>query len=442
MNILLRAVKIVDKASPLNGQVKDLLLQEGRIVRIGDGLETDGAEVREGQGWCVSPGWVDMRVASRDPGYEHEEDLDSVRRAAARGGFTEIMLLPNSKPVVDAKDTLNYVRQPRPEHPVRVHVAAAVTRKAEGVDFTEMIDLHHAGAVAFTDGEVPIQNADILLKALLYLRPLNALLINRPEDRQLTLFGQMNEGITSTLLGLKGMPALAEEMMLSRDLKLLAYATEKIGPQQQSDHETFGQKPLPQLHVSLLSTARAVILIREAKAQGLPVSCDVAAHQLAYDDSVLMDFDTNLKVNPPFRSTADIAALREGLADGTIDGIVSDHSPHAEESKNVEFDHANFGITGLETAFSLAQMHSGLAVEDIIEKLTANPRRILRLPEESIAENQPANLTLFAPDETWNFDKSFSKSKNTPFLGQELRGKVVGVVNGGSFVESLNRVIV
>ena len=441
MNLLLRAVKIVDKASSLNGQVKDLLLKEGRILRIGDDLAADGAEVREGQGWCVSPGWVDMRVASRDPGYEHEEDLDSVRRAAAQGGFTEIMLLPNSEPVVDAKDTLNYVRQSKNGSPVRVHVAAAVTRKAEGVNFTEMIDLHHAGAVAFTDGEMPIQNADILLKALLYLRPLNALLINRPEDRQLTLFGQMNEGVTSTLLGLKGMPALAEEMMLSRDLKLLAYATEEIGPPKPGKEGDSGPK-LPQLHVSLLSTARAVALIREAKAQGLPVSCDVAAHQLAYDDSALMDFDTNLKVNPPFRRPADIAALREGFVDGTIDSIVSDHSPHAEESKNVEFDHANFGITALETAFSLARMHSGLSVEDIIDKFTTNPRRILRLPELSIAENQPANLTVFEPDETWVFNKTFSKSKNSPFLGKELRGKVVGVMNGGVFVESCNRVIV
>lgn len=434
MNILLRSVKIVDKGSPLNGQVRDLLLQDGRIASIGEGLETEDAEVREGKGWCVSPGWVDMRVASRDPGYEHEEDLDSVRRAAARGGFTEIVLLPNSKPVVDAKDTLNYVRQPRLNHPVRVHVAAAVTHKAEGVDFTEMIDLHHAGAVAFTDGEIPIQNADILLKALLYLRPLNALLINRPEDQQLTLFGQMNEGITSTLLGLKGMPALAEEMMLSRDLKLLAYATEKVGPQPQGDEDDSAQKQLPQLHVSLLSTARAVALIREAKSQGLPVSCDVAAHQLVYDDTALMDFDTNLKVNPPFRAPSDIAALREGLADGTIDCLVSDHSPHDEESKNVEFDQAAFGITALETTFSLAQMHSDLPLEDIVEKLTTCPRKILRLPAATIAEDQPANLTIFAPEETWTFDKSFSKSKNSPFLGQELRGRVVGVVNGGVFV--------
>ena len=434
MNLLLRAVRIVDKASPLDGQVRDLLLQEGRIVRIGEGLQADGAEVWAGEGWCVSPGWVDMRVASRDPGYEHEEDLDSVRRAAARGGFTDIVLLPNSRPVVDAKDTLNYVRQPRPGQPVRVHAAAAVTRRAEGVDFTEMIDLHRAGAVAFTDGEVPIQNADILLKALLYLRPLNALLINRPEDRQLTLFGQMNEGITSTLLGLKGMPALGEEMMLSRDLKLLAYATEKVGPTEKGDAEGTFEEKLPQLHVSLVSTARAVALIREAKGQGLPVSCDVAAHQLAYDDTALMEFDTNLKVNPPFRAPADVEALRRGLADGTIDCLVSNHSPHDEESKNVEFDQAEFGITALETTFSLARMHSGLPLEDIIEKLTTQPRKILRLPAVTIAENQPANLTVFAPDETWVFEKSFSKSKNTPFLGQEMTGKVVGVVNGGGFI--------
>lgn len=425
MKILLRAVKLVDKASPQNGQTLDVLIEGGVIVQIGAALEASDAELWQGDGWCVSPGWLDMRVASRDPGYEHEEDLDSVREAAARGGFTEIVLLPNSMPVVDAKDTLGYVRQPRPGQPVRVHVAAAVTRKAAGEDFTEMIDLHRAGAVAFTDGEVPIQNADILLKTLLYLRPLNALLINRPEDRQLTLFGQMNEGVTSTLLGLKGMPALAEEMMLSRDLKLLAYALEG---------QTLLPNAAPWLHVSLVSTARAVVLLREAKAQNLPVSCDVAAHQLAYDDSALLDFDTNLKVNPPFRSPADVTALREALADGTIDAIVSDHSPHADENKNVEFDLAEFGITGLETAFPVARVYSGLPLEELIEKFTSQPRRILRLHALTLAEGQPANLTIFAPDEKWVYEKSLSKSKNTPFLNKELKGKVVGVINGGTCI--------
>lgn len=421
----------MDKASPLDGQIQDILVEEGWIAQIGESLEAGEAQIIQGEGWCVSPGWLDLRVASRDPGFEHKENLSSVREAACRGGFTEIVLLPNSSPVVDAKDTLNYVRQPQPS-PVRVHVAAAVTKAAEGVDFTEMIDLHRAGAVAFTDGENPIQNADILLKALLYLRPLDALLINRPEDRQLTLYGQMNEGVTSTLLGMKGMPTLAEEMMLSRDLKLLAYAVEQANMLRESvSQEALDSDSLPWLHVSLISTAQAVKLLREAKKAGLPVSCDVATHQLVYDDSALLDFDTNLKVNPPFRTPADREALRQGLADGTIDCLVSDHSPHDEECKNLEFDHADFGITGLETAFSLSLMHSNLPVQAIVEKLTTRPRRILRLPAVHIAEGQLANLTFFAPKETWTFEKTVSLSKNTPFLGQSLRGKVRGVINDG-----------
>lgn len=422
MKLLLRSVRIVDKASPFNGQTKDILVKDGVIAHVGDALSADDADVMEGSGWCVSPGWVDMRVGSRDPGFEHKENLDSVREGAMRGGFTEIVLLPNSRPVVDSKDTLSYVRQDRPAVPIKVHVAAAVTRGAEGVDFTEMIDLHRAGAVAFTDGEYPIQNADILLKALLYLRPLNALLMNRPEDRQLTLFGQMNEGITSTLLGLKGMPALAEEMMLSRDLKLLDYVLEQ---------ETVPASGAPLLHVSLVSTARAVGLIRDAKRRGLPVSCDMAAHQLAYDDSALMGFDTNLKVNPPFRVPSDMTALRAGLADGTIDCVVSDHSPHDEESKNLEFDHADFGITGLETAFSLLHMHGGLPLDESIARLTIHPRRNLRLPGVLVQEGQAANLTIFAPEEEWRYEKSVSKSINTPFLGQTLTGKAKGVINQG-----------
>ncbi|HEV7348258.1 dihydroorotase [Telluribacter sp.] len=424
MKVLLRSVRIIDKSSPYHGQVKDVLLNQGTIAQIGEGLTAEGVPVKEGTGLCLSAGWLDMRVASRDPGFEHKEDIGSVQEAAARGGFTEVVLLPNSRPVVDSKGTLNYVRKAGNGGPVVLHVAAAVTKGAEGVDFTEMIDLHRAGAVAFTDGEHPIQNADILLKALLYLSPLNALLMNRAEDRQLTLFGQMHEGVSSTLLGLKGMPALAEEMMLNRDLKLLEYALEK---------STVADVGLPLLHVSLVSTARAVELIREAKGKGLPVTCDVAAHQLAFEDRDLMDFDTNLKVNPPFRGPADAEAVRAGLADGTIDVVVSDHSPHDEESKNLEFDHADFGITGLETAFSLSRMYSGLAVEAVVEKLTTQPRRILRLPEVTIAEGNPANLTLFEPDAEWSFERSYSRSKNTPFLGKVLRGRVRGVANQGSF---------
>jgi len=421
MKLLFRSVKIIDKKSPFNGQVQDLLIENGKIKQIGENLEAGDAEVKEGAGFSVSVGWIDMRVASRDPGFEHKEDLVSVRMAAARGGFTEIVLLPNSEPVVHSKDTLSYIRQSGSGGLVKLHVAAAVSRKTEGIDFTEMIDLHEAGAIAFTDGEHPVQNADLFLKTILYLQPMDALLMNRPEDRQLTLYGQMHEGITSTLIGMKGIPSLAEEMMLTRDLKLLEYALEK---------SMYSSKK-PALHVSLISTKEAVDLIRKAKAQGLPVSCDVAAHQLAFEDNNLIDFDTNLKVNPPFRSASDAIAIRAGLADGTIDVIVSDHNPHDEESKNLEFDHADFGITGLETAFSLSLMYTGLSVEDIIEKLTSRPRYILRLQERYIDENTDANLTFFEERTEWIFYKSYSKSKNTPFLGKNLKGKVRGVMNNG-----------
>jgi len=422
MKVLIRSVQIVDKKSPFNGQVKDILICDGRITQIGEALSDHEADVKEGSGLCVSAGWVDMRVASRDPGFEHKEDLDSIRQAAEHGGFTEIVLLPNSEPVVHSKDTLNYIKNSGRGGLVNLHVAAAVTRNAQGVDFTEMIDLHTAGAIAFTDGDHPVQNADLFLKTILYLQPLNALLMNRPEDRQLTVFGQMHEGITSTLIGMKGMPSLAEEMMLNRDLKLLEYALEK------SSFELTGQ---PILHISLISTREAVELIRAAKKKGLPVSCDVAAHQLAFEDKDLIDFDTNLKVNPPFRSASDHDAIRQGLADGTIDGIVSDHTPHDEESKNLEFDHADFGITGLETAFSLASMHSGLPAVDIVEKLTTQPRHILRLGEIVITEGSTANLTFFEPETEWVFEKTYSKSKNTPFLGRKLKGAVRGVYNNG-----------
>lgn len=422
MKVLVRSVRIIDKKSPFHNQVKDILIVDGNIVKIADSLSEDGAEVKEGNGLCVSAGWIDMRVASRDPGFEHKEDLVSVREAASHGGFTEIVLLPNSQPVVHSKDTLNYIRQSGRGGLVKLHVAGSVTKKAEGVDFTEMIDLHTAGAVAFTDGEQPVQNADLLLKTILYLQPLNALLMNRPEDKQLTIFGQMHEGMTSTLNGMKGMPSLAEEMMLTRDLKLLEYALQKT---------TFELTGEPILHISLVSTREAVDLIREAKQKGLPVSADIAAHQLAFEDKDLLDFDTNLKVNPPFRSAVDNEAIKKGLLDGTIDAIVSDHSPHDEECKNLEFDHADFGITGLETAFSLSVMHSGLDMGDIVEKLTTRPRFILRQAEVTVAEGVPANLTFFEPETDWVFSKTYSKSKNTPFLGKKLKGAVRGVFNNG-----------
>jgi dihydroorotase len=236
----------------------------------------------------------------------------------------------------------------------------------------------------------------------------------------------MHEGVQSTLLGLKGMPAMAEELMVARDLRLLAYVL--------GDTEAIQKEPntVPMLHFSCLSTAKSVELIRQAKEQGLPVSCDVAAHQLVFDDTALAGFDTFLKVNPPFRSRADVEALWAGLADGTIDAIVSDHSPQDDESKQVEFDHAEFGMTGLETVFGALMSHNpGLPLGQLIAALTTGPRRVLRLPTSTLAEGEPATFTLFDPSGTWTFDRSVSKSKNSPFLGQTLTGRVLGTIRGG-----------
>ncbi|QHV98832.1 dihydroorotase [Spirosoma endbachense] len=424
MQLLLRSARIVDPASLFDGQLVDLFIINGLIRQIGTNLQVDeGVRIVEVDHLHVSPGWVDMRVSAQDPGFEHKEDITSVCQAAKAGGFTDIVVLPNTLPVIDSKGPLGYVRRMAEGQPVSVHVTAAVTKKAAGEDFTEMLDLHHAGAVAFTDGTHTLQNPDLLLKTLQYLQPIDGLLMNRPEETLLTLFGQMHEGIQSTLLGLKGIPALAEELMVERDLRLLDYV---LG----ADH-TYVR---PVLHFSTISSARSVELIRQAKANGTPVSCDVAAHQLVFDDSALAGFDTNLKVNPPFRSVKDVDALWAGLADGTIDAIVSDHTPQDAESKNLEFDQAEFGIIGLETVFALAATHNrNLSLSQLIDKLTIRPRHILRLPSVTIAEGQPASLTLFDPAGTWVYDQTFSKSKNSPFLGQTLTGRVIGTVHQGQF---------
>ena len=434
MQILIRSARVVDAASSFNGQVCDILVEQGLIRQIGTGLLAgENTRIVEGSNLHVSPGWVDMRVSAQDPGFEHKEDLTSVCRAAAAGGFTDIAVLPNTQPVVDTKDTLGYIRRLAEGQPVSVLVIAAVTRKAAGDDFADMLDLHHAGAVAFSDGHHPLQNPDLLLKTLQYLQPIDGLLMNRPEEELLTRFGQMHEGIQSTMLGLKGMPALAEELMVERDLRLLAYVQEGQGVTESPAHESLPLTP-PVLHFSTISTARSVELIRRAKAQGMPVSCDVAFHQLVFDDSAMADFDTNLKVNPPFRSTDDVAGLWAGLADGTIDAIVSDHTPQDAESKNLEFDQAEFGMIGLETLFSAVITHNqGLSLAQIVAKLTSRPRQILRLPAVSVAEGQVASLTLFDPAGTWTYDRTLSKSKNSPFLGQTLTGRVVGTVHQALF---------
>ncbi len=414
--VLIRAAQIIDTHSPLNGQTKSLLIEDGIIRQIADAITDQADVVLDQPNLVVTPGWLDMRASAPDPGHEYREDLQSVREAAAAGGFTEIALLPNTSPVVASKEAIRYIRNSGEGHPVQIHPIAAVTVDVHGTDLTEMIDLNRAGAVAFSDGHEPLQNSDMVLKVLQYLQPFGGLFINRPEDTLLTKFGTMNEGLSATMLGLKGMPKMAESMMVMRDLKILGYTGGRI-------------------HFSCISTAESVDLIRQAKKQGLLVTCDIAAHQIAFTDTNLMQFDTLLKVNPPFRNANDIAALWAGLADGTIDAIVSDHHPLDVEVKQLEFDLASFGIIGLETAFAVIHTYNlGLSLEKIVSLLSEKPRQILGLPVPQIAENQPANLTILDAKAQWTFTEKHirSKSKNTPFIGKQFTGKVLGVINQGA----------
>lgn len=427
MKVLIKNVFVIDPSSSSNKKSVDIAVVDGIISKIAAEIPSlDFDDIISGENICVSTGWVDGGVHYKDPGEEWLENLDSLQQAALSGGISTIVGFPNTHPTVQNKESLSYFKNFSKYNLVQFLNLGAVTKNTEGKDFTDMMDLHYSGAVGFSDGKNPIQSSDILLKTLQYLQPLGTLLVNKSEDKYLSMFGQMHEGITSTMLGLKGIPSAAEEIMIMRDLKLLEYSGIK------------SEKPL--LHFSTISTEESVNLIREAKKQGLPVSCDIAAHQLAFTDDALLDFDTNLKVFPPFRSKSDINALIEGLKDGTIDMIVSDHNPLDAEHKNVEFDVADFGVIGIQTLFSVIHTYSDLSLELIVEKITTNPRRLFGLENTTIEVGQPANLTIFDSEQIFDFEENEikSSSKNSPFIGKNLKGQAIAVFNNGKF-KILNR---
>ena len=361
-----------------------------------------------------------MRVHGRNPGYEQKESFDSLEKAAIAGGFTNLALLPNTQPIIQSKEAVRFLKSESANSKINYWPFAAATHDCEGKNINELIDLHNAGAIGFTDGENSISNTDTILKILQYNSQINGLFVNKAEESKLNLFGQMHEGLNSNLLGLKGLPAIAEEMAIHRDLSLLDY---------------LGESGNTRFHISTISTANSVKLIRQAKKEGKKISCDVAAHQLIFTDNDLNTFDTNYKVKPPFRSQNDVNELWIGLMDGTIDAIVSDHCPHDSETKNIEFDLAEFGIIGLETLFgAVNKQNTKLKYPDLIEKLTYNPRTILGLPHLSIKIGESADLTLFDTSTKWIFEENDikSNSKNTPFVGKNMLGKVHGIITKGN----------
>ncbi|HEY4326070.1 MAG TPA: dihydroorotase [Mucilaginibacter sp.] len=410
MNLLIKSATVIDPNSSFNNQVVDILIEKGVITRIGDDIESD-VEIVEGEGKYVAPGFFDLNCNIGELGLETKEDIYTGTKAAAAGGFTGVALMPNTIPPVHSKAEIEYLLNRAKKNLVDVYPLGTISHKREGKDLAEMYDMYLSGAKAFTDGNRPVQDAGLMERALLYTQGFDGLVFSYPEDTAIAGKAKVNEGEISTLLGMKGIPSLAEELMIARDLYLAEYTGSKI-------------------HFSTISTTRSVELIREAKRKGLEVTCDVAAYHLVLTDEALINFDSLYKVKPPLRTQDDVDALIAGLIDGTIDAIVSQHTPQEVEFKDVEFEVAEYGMIGLQTMFSLVLM-TGMDLNLIIKKLAVNPREILNVAVPVVAEGQPANMVLFDPGAEWEYTRKNNRSKsyNSPFLAQNLKGKILLTLN-------------
>jgi len=413
MKILIQQVTITDPSSPFNGTKQDVLIESGVIRDIQPAISVEADKVITGSQLHLSPGWVDVFAHFADPGYEYKETLETGARAAAAGGYTDVFVIPNTKPVIDSKTQAEYISQKSRSLPVTVHPIGAISKGAEGKDLAEMYDMRSSGAVAFSDGLNPIQSAGLLLKALQYVKAFDGTVIQIPDDKSIGANGLMHEGIVSTRLGLPGKPMMAEELQVARDIKLVRYADSK-------------------LHFTGVSAPKSLEYIRRAKDAGLAVTCSVTPYHLFFSDEDLMEYDTNLKVYPPLRTKSDVEILRQAVLDGTIDCIASHHLPHEYDSKVLEFEYAKYGMTGLETAYSAVKTAlPGITESRWVELVSINPRKIFGLECPVIKKEAPACLTLFEPGVPVTFTTaSFrSKSKNSAFTNRALNGTVKGIIN-------------
>ncbi|MFH5830847.1 dihydroorotase [Halalkalibaculum sp. DA384] len=402
----------------------DLRIRDGKIVEIGKKLNSsESEEVRNFDGACISPGWIDMHVHFREPGFEHKETIETGSAAAAFGGFTEVACMPNTNPPIHTRDVVEFIKKKSENLPVEVHPIGCVSKEREGDSIAEMADMQAGGAVAFSDDGDPVSNAQLMRVALEYSSMLGMPIINHEEDLKLSRPGHMHEGKVSTRLGLDGTPGIAEEVMIARDLLLAEFTGGHI-------------------HIAHISTAKGVELVRWAKADGVNVTAEVCPHHFDLTDEEIekRDFDTNCKMHPPLRTAKDVEAMIEGLADGTIDAICTDHAPHAIEEKEVEFIYAPNGIIGLETAWGVCVRRllkpGKLELDQLLRKLVVNPRKILNLDIPKIEEGATANLTIFNTDQEWKFEERHVKSKsgNSPYLGSKMTGRAEAIYNKGRFV--------
>lgn len=419
MKYIIKQVKIVDPLSKHNGNIKDILIVNGMIEKIADKISDTVDQEISIPGLHASPGWIDLQANFRDPGHEYKENLQSGSNAAVKGGFTGVCVQSSTEPTIDTKAQIEYIKRSANTLPINIYPLGAVTHGREGKEMAELFDMHQAGAIAFSDDKRYIENPKLLELALQYVKNFNGLIIHFADTPTLSKNGMMHEGDTSVFLGMKGIPAMAEEQGLNRDLYLLEYTNGRI-------------------HYNLLSTAGSIHLIKEAKKKNLNITAGIAAHQIYFTDEALKGFESVHKVNPPYRTQQDVDALIAGIKDQTIDIICSDHSPEDAENKNLEFDYARNGIINIQTAFSVANtiLRNKVSTTEFIQKISTNPRKILGLPTATIEEGQEAEITFFDPEASFIFTKetNASNSVNSPFFDMELTGKVHGIFCKGKMV--------
>jgi len=419
--LCIRNATLIDGVNPKANNI-DIIIENGMIKKIGKDLEYTGIQFIDASGFWVMPGLIDAHCHLREPGFEYKEDIASGSRSAAIGGFTQIACMPNTNPILDNAPLVNFVQQrAKADAVVKVHVIGAITKGSNGKELTEMGELKDAGVVALSDDGKPVESSNMMKKALEYAKSFKLLLISHCEEVSLSENGVMNEGYYSTVLGLRGISRAAEEIMVARD-SILAEAT------------------MMPIHIAHVSTRGSIDIIRKAKERGVKITCETAPHYFSATDKWVIGYDTNTKVNPPLRTEDDLSAIIEGLQDGTIDIIATDHAPHHRDEKEVEYDLAANGISGFETAFALGitnLVHPGyLTIEELIQKMAVMPAKILGITGGIIREGAQADILIADPSReiTITTDTIVSKGKNSPFIGHTLKGKVLYTIVQGKIV--------
>ncbi|MEI6610404.1 MAG: dihydroorotase [Deltaproteobacteria bacterium] len=424
MKLLLTGARVIDPSQKMDA-VADVLLENGKITEIAprlaktlDAKSSGKTKTIDLASMIIVPGLIDMHTHLREPGLEYKETIASGAAAAVAGGFTSVACMPNSSPINDNRSITEFIKRKAVEASLaNIYPIGAISKDSAGSQLTEFWDLKEAGIVALSDDGKPVMDAALMRRALEYASSLGLPVISHCEDTNLSGGGLMNEGYYSTILGLRGIPSIAEEAMVARDILIAEFTKTSV-------------------HIAHVSTAGSVRLIREAKKRGLKVTAETAPHYFTLTDESLQSYDTNFKINPPLRAIDDLAAIKEGLADGTLDAIACDHAPHGRTDKEVEFEYAACGISGLETSLglSLQLIHDGvISWPELITKMSTNPARILNLPKGTLKSGADADITVIDPQAKWTVDvKAFrSRGKNSPFHGREMQGRAVLTIVGG-----------